>query len=158
MTATPVNEDRVALKQVENLGESIYRCIGDIRRGSNVTPPEIWDACERLDSLMDVVRTALARKPVVAATPVPGQPLDPEAHETQVAVKTLKALNEDLKVNLHVARNAGLEVSVTPELEAVYVAEYGNDGKRNLDVMLGRADTIGSVNVKVHMKLEDQTS
>jgi len=153
MTSTPAAKDRASFERIESLGESIYQCIGDIRRGANVTPPEIWNACERLDTLMGVVREALARKP---ALPVPGVALDPEDSNTQVALQTLKSLNDNLKVNLHVARAVGLEVSVTPELEAAYAAEYGNEGQRNLDVLLGRAETVGSVNVKMHMMLEDR--
>ncbi|MBD8089118.1 hypothetical protein IFT48_03920 [Pseudomonas fluorescens] len=142
------------LNQVLSLGDQIDQCIGHIRRGSNVNQEEIWSASERVDNLCSIVRKALSRKPAQVMVAEQARPLDPQARDTQVAVQTLRSMDE-IKVNLHVAREAGLEISVTPELEAIYVAEYGNEGKRNLDVMLGRADTIGSVNVRTFMALDD---
>lgn len=147
------------LKDIQGFGSSIYDCIGHIRHGANVNQGELWSACETLDSLMATVRKAIASQQAMAAQPAAVDqaaviPLDPESSQAQVALSTLHCLRS-MKGNLSYSRQAGLEIVVSPELEALYVKEYGQDGKRALDVLVGKAETIASVNSKVVMKLED---
>lgn len=135
MTANPQG-DRAALTDVLAIGNSIYDCIGHIRNSANVNPSEIWDACQRLDSLVARARAALQEPPEVT-TQAPAKAIDPKAPSTQVAIKTLKSL-EGMSEDLHFAREAGLKISITPELQDLYSEEYGKQGQRNLDAILGR--------------------
>ena len=77
-----------------------------------------------------------------------------QSPELQVALATLKALRP-LVTELNYSRRTGLEVVVRPELEAAYVNEHGDEGQRFIDILLGRKETIASVNHKILMKLED---
>lgn len=135
MTATPQG-DRAALTDVLAIGNSIYDCIGHIRNSANVNPSEIWDACQRLDSLVARVRAAL-QDPSEVTPQAPAKAIDPAAPSTQVAIKTLKSL-EGISEDLRFAREAGLEISVTPGLKDLYSEQFGKQGQRSLDVILGR--------------------
>lgn len=77
--------------------------------------------------------------------------------ELQVALATLKALRP-LVTEFNYARSAGLEIVVPPEIEAEYVKEHGAEGQNFLDLLLGRKQTIASVNIKVFMRLEDTSA
>ncbi|MNW13664.1 hypothetical protein D3C71_2116740 [compost metagenome] len=57
--------------------------------------------------------------------------------------------------NLAYIRKEGLHVSVPEHLEAAYVAKHGEKGQWFIDVLLGRQETLASVNVKILMRLED---
>lgn len=135
MTATQQG-DRAALTDVLAIGNSIYECIGHIRNSANVNPSEIWDACQRLDSLVARARAALQETPE-APSLAPAKTIDPAAPSTQVAIKTLKSL-ESMSEDLRLSREAGLKISVTPELLAFYAEEHGKSSERNLAVILGR--------------------
>lgn len=74
--------------------------------------------------------------------------------ELQVALATLRALRP-LVTELNYSRGVGLEIAIQPELEAAYVNEHGDEGQRFIDILLGRKETIASVNYKILMKLED---
>lgn len=74
--------------------------------------------------------------------------------EIQVALTALKALRP-IETELHYARKAGLELIIPAEIETEYVNEHGVEGQRFIDVLLGRIETMASVNFKVLMKLED---
>ncbi|AXH59590.1 hypothetical protein [Pseudomonas amygdali] len=136
MTSTQQG-DRAALTDVLAIGNSIYECIGHIRNSANVNPSEIWDACQRLDKLVARARAALEADPVVVAPQPPAKTIDHAAPSTQVAIRTLKSL-EGMSEELLTAREAGLEISIHPALEDLYAEEYGRQGRRNLDVILGR--------------------
>jgi hypothetical protein len=72
----------------------------------------------------------------------------------KVAIRVLEDL-EPMYPNLAVARKEGLVVTVPEDIEAAYVAKHGEKGQWFIDVLLGRKETIASVNVKVFMRLED---
>lgn len=72
----------------------------------------------------------------------------------KVAVRVLDAL-APMYPNLAFVRKAGLVVTVPEKIEAAYVAKHDDKGQWFIDVLLGRKETIASVNVKVFMRLED---
>lgn len=74
--------------------------------------------------------------------------------EIQIGIAVLEAL-APMYPNLAFVRKAGLIVSVPENIEAAYVAKHGEKGQWLIDVILGRKETIASVNVRVFMKLED---
>lgn len=74
--------------------------------------------------------------------------------EVQIGIAVLEAL-APMYPNLAFVRQAGLTVSVPEDIEAAYVAKHGEKGQWLIDVILGRKETIASVNVKVRMRLED---
>lgn len=57
--------------------------------------------------------------------------------------------------NLAYIRKEGLVVTVPEHIEAAYVAKHGAKGQWFIDVLLGRKETIASVNVRVCMRIED---
>ena len=74
--------------------------------------------------------------------------------EIQVALTALKEIRH-IEAELNYARKVGLELIIPAEIEAEYVKEHGVEGQRYIDVLLGRIETMASVNFKVLMKLED---
>jgi hypothetical protein len=74
--------------------------------------------------------------------------------DIQIGIAVLEAL-APMYPNLAFVRQAGLTVSVPEHIEAAYVAKHGEKGQWLIDVILGRKETIASVNVRVFMRLED---
>lgn len=77
--------------------------------------------------------------------------------EIQIGIAVLEAL-APMYPNLAFVRSAGLTVSVPEDIEAAYVAKHGEKGQWLVDVILGRKETVASVNVRCVMLLEDQES
>lgn len=74
--------------------------------------------------------------------------------EIQIGIAVLEAL-APMYPNLAFVRQAGLTVTVPEHIEAAYVAKHGEKGQWLIDVILGRKETVASVNVRVRMRLED---
>ena len=83
------------------------------------------------------------------------QPVDQlTSAEIQVGLSILETL-APMYPSLAYIRKEGLLVTVPEHIEAAYVAKHGEIGQTFIDVLLGRKETIASVNIKVSMRLED---
>jgi hypothetical protein len=85
-----------------------------------------------------------------AAQPVEQLP----SAEIQIGLSILETL-APMYPSLAYIRKEGLLVTVPEHIEAAYVAKHGEKGQSFIDVLLGRKETIASVNVKICMRLED---
>lgn len=77
--------------------------------------------------------------------------------EVQVAFQVLDGI-KPLVNRLEFIRGKGINIEISSEIEALYVEKHGRDGQRLIDQLLGREQSIASVNVKIFMRLEDSQS
>lgn len=151
----PSAETQVAIHVLESLAP-MYQKLAFIRKeGLVVTVPEHMEAAyvaEHGETGKWFIDVLLGRHEVTAsATRKVFMRL---AGETRVAIAVLEAL-APMYPNLAYIRKEGLQVTVPEHIEAAYVAKHGEQGQWFIDVLLGRKETIASVNVKVYMRLED---